>query len=223
VERDKRAEAALAAGRAALARKDLKAARRELESIARSDPSGKRAGTFSEELEAAEREARQEAEAEEIVRRLEKALAEHRVANAERDLAEVAKLDLPRVTLDFYRQRVAEARSLNEQQEKASRLEWLYRKHLQDRDWFRARDAAVEMGQVFPGSARATEMFAEVERLETEHRRELAVEQGVRQVEAFVEQGDAAKAELALKILTQMDPENRHRKRLEKQVRAMPR
>jgi Tfp pilus assembly protein PilF len=223
VERDKRAEAALAAGRAALARKDLKAARRELENIARSDPSGKRAEVFNGELEAAEREARQDAEAEEHVRRLEKALAEHRVADAERELAGIAKLDLPRVTLDSYRQRVAEARSLNAQQEKASRLEWLFRKHLEERDWFRARETAVEMGQTFPGSARSTEMFAEAERLEAEHRKEQAVEQGVRQVEAFVAQGDAAKAELALKILIQMDPENRHRKRLEKQVRAMPR
>jgi hypothetical protein len=49
------------------------------------------------------------------------------------------------------------------------------------------------------------------------------VEQGVKQVEAFVEKGDAARAELALKILVQMDPENRHRKRLEKQVKGMKR
>ena len=66
-------------------------------------------------------------------------------------------------------------------------------------------------------------MFSEIERLEAKHRRQQAVEQGVRQVEGFVEQGDAAKAELALKILVQMDPENRHRKRLEKQVRSMKR
>jgi hypothetical protein len=61
-------------------------------------------------------------------------------------------------------------------------------------------------------------MYSEIERLESIHRRQQAVEQGVRQVETFIEQGDAAKAELALKILLQMDPENRHRKRLEKQV-----
>jgi hypothetical protein len=66
-------------------------------------------------------------------------------------------------------------------------------------------------------------MFAEVERLEAVYRRELALEQGVRQVETFIEQGDAPKAELALKILVQMDPENRHRKRLERQVKGLPR
>ena len=66
-------------------------------------------------------------------------------------------------------------------------------------------------------------MLFRSEHLEAAHRRELAVEQGVRQVEAFVEKGEASKAELALKILVQMDPENRHRKRLEKQVGGMKR
>ena len=50
-EKGKRAEAALAAGRAALERKDFQAARRELETIARNDATGKRAETFNEELE----------------------------------------------------------------------------------------------------------------------------------------------------------------------------
>jgi hypothetical protein len=43
----------------------------------------------------------------------------------------------------------------------------------------------------------------------------------VKQVEDFIQKGDAAKAELALKILLQMDPDNRDRRRLEKQVKAM--
>jgi eukaryotic-like serine/threonine-protein kinase len=222
VERDKRAEAALNAGRAALARKDFRAARHDLESVARSDPAGKRAEAFARELEAAESQARQETSAEERTRSLEKALAENRVNDAERDLQELSHLGLARVTFDFYRERVADARSQNEQQEAQARLEWIYRKNLGERDWLHAREAAQELGSAFPASPRAAEMFTEVERLEAEHRREQAVEQGVKQVEAFVEKGDAARAELALKILLQMDPENRHRKRLEKQVRALP-
>jgi serine/threonine protein kinase len=222
VERDKRAEAALTAGRAALARKDFKAARHDLEAAARNDPTGKRAESFAHELEAAERQAHQETSAEEHMSSLEKALAEHRVSDAERDLQELSHLGLARVTFDFYRERVADARSQNEQQETQARLEWIYRKHLGERDWLHAREAAQELGDAFPASPRAAEMFNEVERMEAEHRREQAVEQGVKQVETFVEKGDAARAELALKILVQMDPENRHRKRLEKQVRALP-
>jgi serine/threonine-protein kinase len=223
VEQDKRAEAALAAGRAAIARKDFKAARQELENVARNDPAGKRSEAFANELEAAAGQARQETTAEDRMRSLEKALAEHRVSDAERDLEELSRLGLARVTVDFYRERVADARSQNQQQESVARLEWIYRKHVSERDWQGAREAAHELGVASPASPRAAEMFAEVDRLEAAQRREQAMEQGVKQVETFVEQGDAARAELALKILIQMDPENRHRKRLEKHVKALPR
>jgi hypothetical protein len=81
----------------------------------------------------------------------------------------------------------------------------------------------MELEKAQPSSQRATSMFAEVERLEAIHRRQQAVEQGVQQVETFIRQGDSPKAELALKILVQMDPENRHRKRLEKAVGGMKR
>jgi len=223
VEQDKRAETALAAGRAAVARKDFKAARQELENMARYDPAGKLSEAFSNELETAASQARQETTAEERMRSLEKALTEHRVNDAERDLDELSRLGLARVTFDFYRERVAEARSRNQQQESVARLEWIYRKLVTERDWQGAREAAHELGVAAPASPRAAEMFAEIDRLEAAQRHEQAMEQGVKQVETFVEQGDAARAELALKILVQMDPENRHRKRLEKQVKALPR
>jgi len=218
-----RVEEALAAGRAALARKDFRAARQELDNAARNDPAGKRSQAFAKDLEAAASQARQETSAEEHMRSLEKALSERRLGDAERDLDELSRLGLARVTFDFYRERVAEARSRNQQQETVARLEWLYRKLLTERDWQGAREAAHELGVAAPESPRAAEMFTEVERLEGAQRREQAMEQGVKQVETFVEQGDAARAELALKILVQMDPENRHRKRLEKQVKALPR
>ena len=223
VEQDKRAETALAAGRAAIVRKDFKAARHELENVARNDSAGKRSEAFANELEAAATQARQETTAEDRMRSLEKALAEHRVGDAERDLDELSRLGLARVTFDFYRERVADARSRNQQQESVARLEWIYRKLVTERDWQGAREAAHELGVAAAASPRAAEMFAEVDRLESAQRHEQAMEQGVKQVETFVEKGDAARAELALKILVQMDPENRHRKRLEKQVKALPR
>jgi serine/threonine protein kinase len=223
VEQDKRAEASLAAGRAALARRDLAAARRELETAARNDPSGKKSGALADELERAEREASQDAEAGRRMRDLDKALAGHRLADADRLVEELSRFDVPRVTLDSYRERVQDARNADQLQEKVKSIEWIYRKHIQERDWFRAREAASDLERAAPSSPRVAQMFSEIERLESTHRREQAVEQGVRQVEAFIEKGDIPKAELALKILVQMDPENRHRKRLEKQVKALPR
>ena len=222
-ERGKRAEAALAAGREALERRDFQAARRELETIARNDSTGKRAEAFNEELERAEREIRENREIEERRKRFEELVAEHRVVEAREELDALARLDVPRVTLDFLREQLAESRAAIQREEQDAVFERRYRQALQDHAWSAAREAAQELGRVQPGSPRAAAMFAEADRLESIHRRQQALEQGVLQVESFIEQGDAPRAELALKILVQMDPENRHRKRLEKQVSGLRR
>ncbi|HSS51291.1 MAG TPA: hypothetical protein VLX28_20300, partial [Thermoanaerobaculia bacterium] len=217
-ERSKRAEAALTAGRDALANGDLKSARRELETVARNDPTGKRAEALSHELEEAERRAQQAGEIERRRRRFEELLAAHRLVEAKEELDALGKLDVSRVTLDFYREQLQEARAGVQAEEQNAVFERRYRQALADHNWFAAREVAEELEKAQPASPRATAMYSEVERLEAVHRRQQALDQGVRQVETFIEQGDAAKAGLALKILLQMDPENRHRKRLEKQV-----
>lgn len=221
LEQEKRAAAALDAAREALARKDLQAARRELEVVAKNDPSGRKAASLRSDLEAAEREARTVAELDERRRRFDEMLKEHRVRDAEQELEALSQLDIPRVTLSFYRERLDEMKSLVAREERVSFLEMRFRKHLEDHDWFAAREDAAEMGQTVPASPRSAEMFAHVERLEADWRRQQSVEQGVRQIEDFIQKGDAARAELALRVLVQMDPENRHRKRLERQVKSM--
>jgi serine/threonine-protein kinase len=222
-EKAKSAEAALAAGREALTRKDFRAARRELETIARNDPTAKRAEAFIHELEEAERATQEAAEIDRRRRRFEELLAAHRAPEAAAELDALAKLDVPRVTLDFLREKLTEDRERVRQEEVEAVFEQRYRKSLADHDWFASREIARELGAALPASPRAGAMFAEIGRLEAIQQRQQAVEQGVRQVEAFIQQGDVAKAELALKILLQMDPENRHRKRLEKQVGGMKR
>jgi serine/threonine protein kinase len=221
LEQEKRAEAAFASGREALSRRDLQAARKELEVVLRNEPSGKRAASLRADLETAEREARTGVELDERRKRFEERLAERRVRDAEEELQGLSELDIPRVTLAFYRDRLEEVKGLVAREERVSFLEMRYRRHLEDRDWFGAREDAHEMEQTVPAGTRAAEMFAHVERLETEHRKVQAVEQGVKQIEGFIQKGDAAQAELALKVLVQMDPENRDRKRLEKQVKGM--
>lgn len=221
LEQEKHAEVAFTAGREALARRDLQAARRELEAVVRNDPSGKRAAVLRADLEVAEREARTDAEQDERRKRFEERLAERRVRDAEEELQGLSELDIPRVTLAFYRDRLEEVKSLVAREERVSFLEMRFRRHLEDRDWFGGREDAMEMEKTVPASPRVAEMFAHVERLETEHRKQQAVEQGVKQVEGYIQKGDAATAELALKVLLQMDPENRDRKRLEKQVKGM--
>jgi serine/threonine protein kinase len=221
LEQEKRAETALTAGREALSRRDLPAARRELEVVVRNDPSGKRAALLRADLEISEREARTAAELDERRRRFEERLSERRVRDAEEELQGLSELDIPRVTLAFYRDRLDEVKGLVAREERVSFLEMRFRRHLEDRDWFGAREDAQEMERTVPASSRPAEMFARVERLESEHRKEQSAEQGVKQIEDFIQKGDTAKAELALRILVQMDPENTERKRLEKQVKGM--
>jgi serine/threonine protein kinase len=220
-EQEKRADRALGLGREALAAGDFRTARRELETIAKNDASGQRAAAFRVEIETAERGQRQGSEVEEHRRRLEEHLAQRRVADAESEYRELANLEVTRVTLDNYRVRLDEVRSQSEQKERVVEFERRYRILLDHQDWFGAREVAQEFEQKIPGHPKVAAMVDEIERLESAHRRQEAVEQGVRQIEAFVAQGEEQKAELALKVLLQMDPDNRHRRRLERQIKGM--
>ncbi len=173
--------------------------------------------------ERAEREVRENAEGERRRKHFEELLAAHRVVEAKEELDALSRLDIPRVTLDFLREQLAEARAGIRWEEAEAVFERRYRQSLQDHNWAAAREVAQEIGQHPQGRRRAEAIFAEIDRLEAVRHRQQAIEQGVQQVQTFIDQGDAAKAGLALKILIQMDPDNRHRKRLEKAVGGMKR
>ena len=96
-----------------------------------------------------------------------------------------------------------------------------FRERIKAQDWFGARDAIHAFERALPQSARPSQLLAEVSRLEELTRRHQAVTEGVRQVELFLSQGKPLEAELALKILLQMDPQTPNRARLEKQVKAL--
>ena len=228
LEQQKRAEKALEAGRAALAQGDLRAARRELEVLVRGDlgppassPVAAKAEAFRVELAAAERSQRQGSQVEERRKRLEQLLAARNVAEAERELEQLAALEVTRVTLDAYRAQLEEIRRQASAKERLVEFERRYKILADHEDWIGARQIAREVQTALPGHPRAAEMYADLERREAEHRRQQTVAQGIQQIETFIAQKDAAKAELALKVLLQMDPDNKHRKRLEKAVRGL--
>jgi serine/threonine protein kinase len=173
--------------------------------------------------ERAEREVRENAEGERRRKHFEELLAAHRVVEAKAELDALSRLDIPRVTLDFLREQLAEARAGIRWEEAEAVFEQRYRQSLQDHNWAAAREVAQEIGQHPQGRRRAEAIFAEIDRLEAVQHRQQAIEQGVQQVQTFIDQGDAAKAGLALKILIRMDPDNRHRKRLEKAVGGIKR
>ncbi len=220
VEQDRRAEIALTAARAAIVRRDFAKARQELDLVRRNDLSGERAEALERELADVEQGLRQGADFERHKQRLDELLAARKLAEAEREIEQLAGLGLSNITLDSYRERLRETRLAADQERQAAPIEKRYRELLQARDWFAAREAAMEMESIAPASRRAAAMYAEVERLESIHKHQQAAEQGVRQVDSFLEKGDLPNAELALRILLSIDPENRHRKRLERQLRA---
>ena len=220
-QQEKRLDGALAAARAALGRGDFRAARREAEAMARLDREGSTAAAFRAEIEAAERDQREHRELGRRAARLEEDLEAGRLEEAERELESLAALGLSRVTLEGYREQLAAARGRAEQQARVQVYEARFQQAVGAGDWFAARDVAHELGEELPGHERSAAMFAEAAGLESEAKRRQGIEGGERQIEGFLEAGDWRSAELALKILLQMDPENRQRRRFEKAIRSL--
>ncbi len=219
VEQEKRAEKALALGREALATGDFRAARHELDGLARLDAS--RAAALKSEIETAERGKKQGADLGERRRRLEELLAERRLAEAETEYQQLSALEVTKVTLDNYRSQMDDIRSQAERKTRIAEFERRYRILLDHQDWFGAREVAHEFERTISDHPRVRAMLAEIDNLENAYRRQETIEQGVQQIETFLGKGDGKSAELALKILLQMDPDNRHRRRLERAIKAL--
>ena len=219
----RRGERLLAAARDALAGGDVRGARRELEALAKldarraEDPAASMTPPRPSATSAASPTSTSTAGGSTSTWPLAACV------EAEGELDSLSSLELTRVGLDGLRARLDEVRSSAEEKTRIAEFERRYGVVRDHQDWFGAREVALEFERALPSHPRPPEMFAEVARLESEQRRQQAIEQGVRQVEAFVEKRDGAKAELALKVLLQLDPENRHRRRLEKQVKTVQR
>lgn len=220
-ESSRRAESAAANARAALADGDFKRARQQLDAVLANDPRGERSSALRAEIAEAERGRERSALVDQKRKQFESLIAAHRVVEARQLLETLEASGLPRVTLDFLQGQLGEARAAIQLEERLGLFEERYRRDVEGRSWSAAREVVWELEAAAPGHPRAAAMFAEVERLEAEDRRRQGVEQGVHQVEQFVAEGDKGRAELALKILLQMDPENKNRKRLEKAVKDL--
>jgi serine/threonine protein kinase len=219
VEQEKRAEKALVLGREAIATGDFRAARHELDGLARLDAN--RAAALKSEIETAERGRKQGADLDGRRRRLEELLAERRVPEAEAEYQQLSALEVTKVTLDNYRSQLDDIRSQAERKTRIAEFERRYRILLDHQDWFGAREVAHEFERTISDHPRVRAMLAEIDTLENAYRRQETIEQGVQQIETFLGKGDGKSAELALKILLQMDPDNRHRRRLERAIKGL--
>jgi tRNA A-37 threonylcarbamoyl transferase component Bud32 len=218
VVQDARVAEALAAGREAIAGGDFKRARRQVAALRRLDAEGEAAEAFERELGRAEGDAEREGEVERRRERFHRLAAAGDVAAAERLLEDLSGR-LPRVVGDSLRAELDAARARAAQGGYRDRVE----ERLAAGDFVGAREAAREMATEHPADEAPAELLAEIERREEGERRRRAVEQGERQIETLIAEGKADAARLALKVLLQLDPDNRRRRQLERRIDGLGR
>jgi len=221
VEQLKRAQAALEEGRQALAQGDLAAARRKAEEVEKADPSHRLADAFRAEVEEAEARTRLSAEVDRRRDRLEQLIDGKRLREAEQELERLAGSGLARVSVETYRLRIADIAALADREVRTQEFERRYRERIQAHDYMAAREVALELERLVPDSPRPQQLISEISRLEDIYRRQLGVEQGVRQLETFLDQRKVAEAEMTLRIVLQMAPDHPQRGHFEQRVRAL--
>jgi|CXWL01.1.fsa_nt_gi serine/threonine protein kinase len=216
---DQRAAEVVASGREALAKGDVRAARKQAERLERIAPD--LADQLVAEIAEAESSGRRASEVVGVRERLEQLLENHRVDEARGEIDRLGGLGVSRVTVELYRSRLVEL----VEQGRAEAAVGARRKAFEERvvkgDFQGAREVVGELQHQLPGHPLVDELLGKVSRLEQEDAKSRSVTQGISQIEKFIVAGDAAKAELALKVLVQMDPENRRRKQLEKQIEGL--
>jgi hypothetical protein len=218
VVQDARVAEALAAGREAIAAGDFKRARRQVAALRRLDPDGAVVAAFEQELQRGASEAEREDELARRRQTFHKLVAAGDLGGAERQLEDLAGR-LPRVAIDALRAELDTARGRADEERFATRHAEL----LATGDWLAARETAREMAAALPDSERPAAMLAEVDRQEGEGRRKSSVVQGEQQIEKLIAEGRAEQARLALKILLQLDPDNRRRRQFERRIDALER
>jgi hypothetical protein len=221
VEQVKRAGVALEEGRQALLRGDVALARQKAEEVDRLDPSHQLVDAFRREIEEAESRTRVAAEVDRRRDRLESLIETKRLQEAEKELERLASSGLARVSVENYRLRISDIAAIAERESRSQDFERKYRERIQAHDYLAAREVVHDFEQAIPDSQRPQLLHSEIARLEEVYRRQIGIEQGVRQLEVFLDQRKTAEAEMALRILVQMAPEHPQRHHFEQRVRAL--
>ena len=200
----KLAEETFAAGRAAITRGDMVAARQALERVEKIDLSGQLAGTLMTELNEAESGQRQQQQAEELKARFYEHLEAGTLDEAERELQALGGLDVSRVAIEMYRGQLDETRARLVLDATVGQFETAYGGAVAGGDWFGAREVAAEMEKALPDSTRPQQMYAEIGRLQAIEQKKKGVSDGLDAFNRFLTTGQLDQAELALKVLKQM-------------------
>ena len=221
LELQRRIEEQVAAGRAALQADNLAQAAKHLAALRKVDPDSSLTEQLAAEIASAEQGQAESADIDRAKQRLEELLAARQLDEAEKQMDLLRRMDLPKVTIDFLRQRLEESRSRLRDEAEAEQLVALFEQRLAARAWPDAREVAQRFGQRFPASPRTAELFDRVNALEAEERRLRSLQEGLAACEKFIAEGNRHSAELALKLLASLDLDPARRAQLEEQIRQI--
>lgn len=194
----------VAAGQAALRRGDMEEAQRRLEALRQLDPDSPATDGLAEEMSRTERGQAESADIERIKQKAEELMVSGRVEEAEAAIEQLAG-KVPKITLDFLRKRLDQARGRRQVGKEMEILIAEFRRDVEKKDWLNAREVARRFGEQFPDSGKAAEMFNEVHQLEAAERKKQSIEQGIASFRQFIAKGQRSEAELALKLLRNLD------------------
>ena len=209
-------------GRAALRRDDLGTAEQHLGALHKLAPDSSATGQLAADIAAAAQGQALSAGIDRAKQRLEELLAGGRLDDAEKQMEQLGRMDVPKVTIDFLRQRLEDGRRQLRERAESEELVSVFDRHLAAHDWPNAREVAQRFGQRFPTSTRAAELFKRVNDLEAAQRRQQSIDEGLATLEKFIGYGDRHNAELALKLLASLELEPGRLAQLQDRVGKLP-
>lgn len=211
----------LSQGRGFLQRGDLAAARAALEKLQQLDPGGGDGAALAAELARNEEGQAEIADIGRIKQQVEEMLQAGDAEGAAAGLEELARHEVPKITLDFLRQRLDEIHARAKGAEALATLESAMRERLVAQDWQGARNIAYRIGEQFRPNPRGAELLNEINQREAEFRRRQSLDQGIQALEGFIAQGRKSDAQLALKLLQNLKLDAERLQAFEIRVRQM--
>lgn len=209
-------------GRAALRREDLATAEKHLGTLHKLDPDSAATEQLAADIASAAQGQAVSAGIERAKQQLEQLLAAGQLDEAEQQVGQLSRMDVPKVTIDFLRQRVEDGRRQLRERAEAEELVSMFDGFLSARDWPNAREVAQRFGRKFPSSTRAAELFQQVNDREAAERRRQSIQEGLATLERFLGFGDRHNAELALKLLSNLNLDPDQLAQLKARVEKLP-
>ncbi|HUP21336.1 MAG TPA: serine/threonine-protein kinase [Thermoanaerobaculia bacterium] len=152
--------------------------------------------------------------------RLDQFLDRKQLAEAELELGLLEALDMPRVVVDLYRRRIGSLGGELDRRRLRGELETRLRAELDRGVFHEARETLVELEELGADPAQVLALRQEIEQREQRAQRGAAIVEGAQAMRAFLAAGQFDHAELALRVLERMAPDDPETAALGAELRA---